>query len=1661
LPKTGAWHFTTPALVDGDHTFTVQATDAAKNTSQPSAGFAFTLDTQAPNAPTLTSVRDNIGTIKGSVVNNGSTDDAQLLLQGLAEAGLTVELYDDGNLLGSVMANKAGQWRFTTSELTDGSHSFSAKARDAAGNISVASADYTVTVDTQAPKPPVIQFALDNMGSLTGKIVNGGVTDDPILVVSGQAEAGSTVTLFDHALSLGSTTSNQAGHWAIVTPTLGDGDHTLTAHSVDAVGQVSSLSKAFTITVDDTLAPAVPVIHRVQDDIGKVKGFIARNGVTDDTTPVLQGTAEAGGTVEVFDGKTSLGTCQVDANGQWSFTPSAMKDGSHQFIAQVTDAAKNTSGPSPAFVMTVDTQAPDVPVIRAVRDHQGLIAQKGSTDDNTLLLTGTSEVGSTVEVFDGSHRLGSVKANQSGQWSLTTLPLTENARHFFHVMATDSAGNTSPSSDNYQVTIDTLSPTVTLSSNKANLKAGETIRVTVTFSETPLDFTAKDIVVTGGKLSDLKLGRTDKVYTALFTPDAANHFNGSIQVAGSSYTDPAGNAGASSNTLNLSGDTLAPRVIISGITNIDGSGVATVTFTFSETPIGFAIDDIKVNGGSLSHLTVNPSDNKVYTALFTPASDASTLPGTIVVDAGLFTDEAGNLGTASNLLTLLNESKSSDQLGDIIVPSLTVSSDKTSFKTGEIATVTFTFSEAPIGFTLDDVTVDGGRLSDLAVNSSDHRVYTALFTPTANVNDFKGSISVAANQYTDSAGTNGLASNVLSLTGDTQAPSLMISSNKTNLKAGETATVTFRFSETPLGFTADDIAVSGGKLSGLKVDPTDGKVYTALYTPTANTNGLEGSVSVAAGQFTDAIGNAGLASNSLSLTGDTLAPSLTISANKTSFKAGETATVTFRFSETPLGFTADDIAVSGGKLSGLKVDPTDGKVYTALYTPTANTNGLEGSVSVAAGQFTDAIGNAGLASNSLSLTGDTLAPSLTISSNKTNLKAGETATVTFRFSEAPTDFTFADIGVSGGGSLTKLAVSPADNKVYTALYTPAVTNSLTGSISVPAGSFTDVIGNVGTVNNSLSLSGDTLAPTLTITSNTSNLSAGQTATITFAFSEAPIGFDSGDITVSGGSLGTLGGVGLTRTATFTPISNAAGTAAIAVASGSYTDLAGNAGGAAALSNLSYSTLPANTGNNAGTSGGSSGGSGGSTGGGTSGGSSGGPGGSTGGGTSGGSSGGSGGGTGGGTSGGSSGGSGGGTGGGTSGGSSGSSGDDTLVIPSPGDLTIDGGLGNDQLRLANGTNTVVVSNIETIIGGLNSDTITVTSEGDVTVDGGDGDDSLILINTGTNVVTVANVEKIVGGDGTNIITVTSSGSITVDGGGNNLGDNLSFTYNADGSVVVNPGSTSDKLILTASDPTTVNTVSVAHVELIVGSQGRDNITVTSPGLIAVDGGSGGSDSLTLTASTYSTVFVNHIESIVSGAGSDLIMVSAAQTEGITFTGSGGADTIVLNPNNNAVDRIVFTSITDGSDWGSSYSNLRFDDYDSVQGFDSTDPDVFLLSNALLRTIGNDDTSYQGQAVNSGSVDLVAGNNNASDLYYIQNRMASHPRDINSVIASIGPLIHDDTSGEQTLFLVQSYGGTGLYAFRSGNANGAIEAGELRMIGLIAAMVDDGDFAALGS
>jgi hypothetical protein len=643
----------------------------------------------------------------------------------------------------------------------------------------------------------------------------------------------------------------------------------------------------------------------------------------------------------------------------------------------------------------------------------------------------------------------------------------------------------------------------TITADRTALKVGDVATITFMFGTSTTNFAARHVTVTGGTLSNF--AGTGTTYTATFTPTPNFAGNAVVAVAAGSFNDGA-NAPNVAGSLQLPVDTIAPTLLVTraGTSNLGIGSTDTITFTLSELSTTFTATDVTVTGGTISGFSGSGTS---YTALFTPAA-AYNGNATIDVASGAFTDAAGNANSAATPLLI--------PVGTI-APTPTIGRSRVgTLKMGDTDTITFSLSASATNFTAGDVTVTGGTLSAFTGTGA---TYTATFTPTTN---FMGTatITVAAGSFTNGAGTPN-ATGSLQLNVDTIAPTVMVARiGSGDLQAGDTDTITFSISEISNTFTATDVTVTGGTISGFS---GSGASYTAVFTAAAGYDDTA-TIAVAAGAFTDAAGNANLASSPLSIPVGIVAPTLTIGrVGSGPLKIGDTDTITFSLSASATNFTAGDVTVTGGTLSDFT---GTGGNYTATFTPTPNFTG-DATIMVTDGAFTDGFGTPNSA-GSLQLPVDTIAPDLVVTKTDNGiLKIGATATITFTLSEPSMTFTADDVTVSGGS----ISGFSGSGTFYTAVFRPAANYNGTASVAVARGAFTDDAGNANLEANPLSILVNTIPVPIVATSPSFGSSAhnarrlgGELRSLKIVFSVPVTGFTLSTIRlrVNGRSLSLMG-----------------------------------------------------------------------------------------------------------------------------------------------------------------------------------------------------------------------------------------------------------------------------------------------------------------------------------------------------------------------------------------------------------------------------------------------------------------------------------------------------------------------------------------------------------
>ena len=236
-----------------------------------------------------------------------------------------------------------------------------------------------------------------------------------------------------------------------------------------------------------------------------------------------------------------------------------------------------------------------------------------------------------------------------------------------------------------------------------------------------------------------------------------------------------------------------------------------LTFNFSESVLGFGLDNLDLTNGTISEFGGTGS---TYTAKFSPSSDGECI---IRVIPGEYSDLAGNLNSETSSLTF----NSDNTLPTISIGSNDINNGESTNQSN--IEINFTTSENTNDFDQRDVTTNAGTISGFSGSVTD---YTATF----NSNSFGvNSIQVNANKFSDESSNLNTASNVFSWTYDAVVPTL-------NLEAPLVVEVEAGSSYTDPGYVAnDDYDLSVDvQLSGDSVDLTTLGDYSVIYTATDN-----------------------------------------------------------------------------------------------------------------------------------------------------------------------------------------------------------------------------------------------------------------------------------------------------------------------------------------------------------------------------------------------------------------------------------------------------------------------------------------------------------------------------------------------------------------------------------------------------------------------------------------------------------------------------------------------------------------------------------------------------------------------------------------------------------------------------------------------------------
>ncbi|WP_419727803.1 beta strand repeat-containing protein [Lichenicola sp.] len=642
VANDGTWSITPEtAFVDGVHTLTATATDAAGTVSAFSLALSLSIDSHQPAAPAdiMLAPGSDTGT-PGDDITSVTTP----TLTGTGENGDVVTVYDGNTLVGFGVVGVGGIWSVTTTPLEQGAHDLSVRQTDAAGTASggSASAQLGLTIDSVASTAPAGLALAPNSDSGT---LGDDLTNVTLPSITGTGTAGETIILSDGATVIGTTVVAGNGTW-VITPTipLADGTHVLAATTADVAGNVSASSAPFSVVID-TAIPAAPA--RLALASGSDSGTLG-DGVTNVNTPTILGTGIVGETITLYAGSIlpgaiPIGTGVVGVDGTWSILiAKALSNGVHDLTATSTDTAGNVSANSTALALIIDSTVPIAPTLEQVAV---------STSPAAPELTGIALAGATVALHDGAVLLGTTTADANGVYFFTVATALAVGIHSLTATETDPAGTVSPSSSVLSVTV--------------NADAGYTVAVSPPDTDTTVthvyDSTGQYVSVdtTGG--TGLLLQSISPTSTLRNIYDNAGTLIGTISEAGSATGTAQPNFATVAQTDSA---TTTTDLTASQITLLSESHALTLQGSDQVSIVG---GDDTISAGSNS-VTISGGSGRL---LFTAGSGANTVSGgtgTLTVlggsGGGLYQggSGAGNVISAGGGNTTLQGGTSHDQL---------------------------------------------------------------------------------------------------------------------------------------------------------------------------------------------------------------------------------------------------------------------------------------------------------------------------------------------------------------------------------------------------------------------------------------------------------------------------------------------------------------------------------------------------------------------------------------------------------------------------------------------------------------------------------------------------------------------------------------------------------------------------------------------------------------------------------------------------------------------------------------------------------------------------------------------------------------------------------------------------------------------------------------
>ena len=584
------------------YSFTVTASDAATNTSAPTA-VTFSITNVDEVNPTITS-----GTTGTNITENSGAGQTVYTITSDANDGGTIQSFaiagTDAALLSVNAATGVVTLTADPDYETKNSYSFTVTATDETGTSTATTVTFSI-VDVDDTAPVITSGAtgtdlVENTGA--GQTIYT-ITATDAVGVTGYAIAGTDAAL----LSVNAATG-------VVTLTADPNFNTKSSYSFtvtasDAATNTSDpTTVTFSVTSSDVIAPVITSGATGTDLVENSGAGQTIYTITATDAVGVTGYAIAGTDAALLSVNAGTGVVTLTAD------PDYEAKNSYSFTVTASDAATNTSAPTTVTFSIVDVDD-TAPVITSGATGTDLVENSGA-GQTIYTITATDAVGVTSYAIAGTDAaLLSVNA-ATGVVTLTADPnFNTKSSYSFTVTASDAATNTSdPTTVTFSVTSsDVIAPVITSGATGTDLVensgAGQTI-YTITATDA-VGVTGYAIAGTDAALLSVNAGTGVVTLTADPDYEAKNSYSFTVTASDAATNTSAPTAVTFSITnVDEVNPTITSGTTGTNITENSGAGQTVYTIT-SDANDGGTIQSFAIAGTDAALLSVNAATGVV------------------------------------------------------------------------------------------------------------------------------------------------------------------------------------------------------------------------------------------------------------------------------------------------------------------------------------------------------------------------------------------------------------------------------------------------------------------------------------------------------------------------------------------------------------------------------------------------------------------------------------------------------------------------------------------------------------------------------------------------------------------------------------------------------------------------------------------------------------------------------------------------------------------------------------------------------------------------------------------------------------------------------------------------------------------------------------------